>query len=370
LAGTWFGAFTHSVATQAFDMPLLALLTGVLLRCYARGWDRSLLTVVLPASIGIALTRHASIVFTTMVPAYWTILGVIAVLGRKPVRAYAWNAAIAASVVVATLVVSSAATDLACYAYKEKRQTSDCTRVYGRAGTYRLLDTLALIPRAEREAWFARQTSGLSAAQAFALRAMATSDGPWMGGYVAIKKAYPQENTDRLMNSAFFHFAMSLDRYSVAQMMVNFRAGLSLGRSNFLGNGRLRDLLVASAQTVSTDVNRDLREQLGTKGAIDGPRLAQLSASPLVAAYDRFTINWLNWVALTLFLLAGLIKRTPAVMALGLAMVTTAVTYVFMVSAATVIISAYVLPVNFLMYVLTGTCLCVLLEPEKRGSPR
>jgi hypothetical protein len=362
IAGAWFGAFSHVIATQAFDMPFLALLTGVLLRCYANGWDRSLMYVLVPTSIGIALTRHASFVFTIMVPLYWTFLGLIAVLRGGSLRPYVRNTVVGASIALAALVVTSAATDLTCYAYSNRRGTSDCTRIYGRAGAHRLIDTLALIPSAERDNWLTERTRDLPPKQAFAFRMMATDAEPWLGAYEAIKKAYPDENIDRIMNSAFFAFLTLPDRYSMTQMLVHFRAGLSLGKSSTLSNQRLGSFLNGSASTLLMDDQREVRERMGAKGEMDADRQRAMADSLIVAAYDHYTTNLLNWVAIAILLVAMIITRNSAVAALGLAIIATSVTYVFLVTGLIFVVPAYVLPVNFLMYVLTGSCLCILLE--------
>jgi hypothetical protein len=356
--GPWLGAFSHVVATQAFEIPLLAVLIGILLRCYANGWSRPLLRVFVPAAIGLALTRHASIVFTIMLPLYWGILGLMALFKREPVRQYIWASAISVAVVLATLVVSSVATDLACRNFKKQRGTSDCTRIYGRAGMHRMIATLTRVPAAEREKWLTEKMEGLLPESAFAFRTMATDGSPWLGAYVAIREKYPDQNVDRLMNTAFFHFLASPDRYSLAQMTSELRTGLSLG----VRYAPLSGIFAISASTLTSEGHREMRVKLGARADTDSPQHRELSATSLVGIYDAYTTGWLNIIALVMYLLAIVITRKAEVLALGLAVILSAATYVFLVSGVIVMVTAYVLPVHFLMYILTGISMCVVLQ--------
>jgi hypothetical protein len=362
--GPWFGAFTHAIATQAFEVPLLGVLVGILLRCYANGWASRLLRVFVPAAICLALTRHASVVFTIMLPLYWGILGLTALFKRKPMRQYIWAGAISVSAVLATLVVSSVATDLACRGFKKMRGTSDCTRIYGRAGIHRIIATLARVPAAEQEKWLTDKTDGLPPEIAFAFRTMATHDEAWSGASTAIKEKYPEQNVDRLMNTAFFHFFASPDRYALAQMTTELRAGLSLG----VPYAPLSGILAISANTLTSEKHHEVRDKLGARADTDSPQHRELSATSLVGVYDAYTTGWLNIVAVGVYLLAVVITRKAEVFALGLAVILSAATYVFLVSAVIVMVTAYVLPVHFLMYVLTGVSICVVLQHKQTAS--
>jgi hypothetical protein len=356
--GAWLGSFAHVVATQAVEIPLLALLVGIMLRIAQRP-SGFLLAGFVVVGICLASARHASIVFTLILPLYWMLVALAALFTGGALRRHVWASVTGVAAVLTILVASVAVTDLACVAYQSVRGTADCTRVYGRAGIYRILATIQRVPTAEQENWLAARTEGLPEETASAFRIMARDNAPWLGAYIAIKEKHPDHNTDGLMNAAFFRFLLSPDRFSLAQTGDELAKGFRLGRRTPLWS-----YLRASVSALQNPAHDKLRERLGVDSQADAQRLRKLTESTLVAAYDAYTRYWLTPVALLAFLIAVLVTRAAGIFAFGLAMIASAIGCVLLVAGVTVVVSAYLLPVDFLMFVLTGFSICAVLQPR------
>jgi hypothetical protein len=185
-----------------------------------------------------------------------------------------------------------------------------------------------------------------------------TKQGCWTAQYVEIRKAFPNEHPDRLLNAAFYHFLLTPDRFSVAQMLDQLSVGMSVKPGSRAGS--LDYLLSSSASTVPPP-HEIARQKLGDT-AEHRRQLNGLVEHPLVQYYSWYTDKYLNAIALGSLIALVIFAWQPATAALGLSFVVASFTYLVMVSAVTMILAQYIAPVNFIMYVLTGFCLCMLIS--------
>jgi hypothetical protein len=365
-AGAYFGAFAHIVATQGFDAPFLALMTGVALRYHFEGWRLTLLPVFIISVFGLAMTRHADVVLAVVVPAYWVFRALYAKLyygraARPPLLGYLGNAVICCLGVALVIVIIGPIQHLTCRYFGR-----DCPySIVGRAGCYRISRTRDLVPAEQQAGWIADKTAKLNAAEAFAFRAMAVGENCWTGPYNNIAKSFPNENQDMLMNSAFLKFLLRPDRFSTEQMLGDLRGGLHLDRSSYFEYASLERLLWISAQEVARDddsMHREMRVRLGAEGSIDGPYMQALMKNPFVKAYAWYTYYLLNLIGATGLVILMIFDRRPSVVALGTSIAIGCLVYLVSVTTVTIMVFQYELPVDFLLYVWTGILGCVLVD--------
>jgi len=363
LAGTWFASFAHGVATQASELPFLVLLMGVTLRFYVQGWRIGLLPMLAIAVLGLSLSRHASIVLAIVVPIYWLVLSIAALLRRQPARQYLAYAAVCVGIVSAAFIASVAVTQLSCSVLKR-----DCTSVLGRAGYYRIYETYNLVPTSERTAWIGDKTKGLSSEMTFAFNAMATdTSGGWGVARDTVAKQFPTLNPDWVMNGAFVRFLLSPDKYSLNQMSSELGGGLYLVKSRYMTEQMLgwffgNTINLLSAPVTFGDGHGEMRVRLGARGATDAAFLQTLPIDGFVRAYDWYTFHLLNGVAVLLFVLVLILVRDDRTNALLASFFVTGLIFLIAESTVTVILSHYVQPVNLMMYLSTGICSLVLIE--------
>jgi hypothetical protein len=356
VAGTWMGSFAHTVSTQGLDLPFLALLCGVAVRYCLGGWRLGLLPMFFVSVLGLALVRHASPIFAVIVPLYFIFLALIAVFFRSPSREAGWacwgNAIICCLCIALALATGSLVTRATCLAWG-----NDCPySIIGRAGCHRVFASFNRVPREERQAWLAVKTRGLAPAEAFAFKAM-SKDGCWTAQYTDIRKAFPNENPDRLMDGAFYHFLLSPDRFSVAQMLYQLSLGMYLNPR--VRPGSLGYLLISSALPVPSP--HDVTRQKLDETAEHSRHLTALKEHPFVQYYGWYTYNFSNAVALASFVAVMILAWQPATAALGLSFIVASFMYLVMVSGVTIMLAQYIAPVNFFMYVLTAFCSCILI---------
>jgi hypothetical protein len=346
--GAWMGSFAHTASTQAFELPFLALLCGVAVRYCLQGWRLGLLPIFFVSVLGLALARHASPIFAFIVPLYFILLAVIAALFQfrspKAGWAYMGNAIICCLCIGLALVAGSRVTRASCRAWG-----NDCSYlIIGRPGCHRISESFNRVPPEEKQAWLAAKTRGLPPAEAFALEAM-SKGGCWLPQYTDIQKAFPNENPDRLLNAAFYHFLLSPDHFSMAHLLDQFASR----------PGSLDYLLSASASAVAPP-HDIVRQQLGETTA-HRRQLSALAEHPLVQYYSWYTNNYLNAVALASLIAMMILAWQPSTVALGVSFVVASFAYLFMVSAVTIVLAQYIAPVNFIMYVMTAFCSCMLV---------
>jgi hypothetical protein len=355
--GAWMGSFAHTASTQAFELPFLALLCGVAVRYCLQGWRLGLLPIFFVSVLGLALARHASPIFAFIVPLYFILLAVIAALFQfrspKAGWAYMGNAIICCLCIGLALVAGSRVTRASCRAWG-----NDCSYlIIGRPGCHSVAESFNRVPPEKKQAWLAAKTTGLPPAEAFALEAM-SKGGCWLPQYTDIQKAFPNENPDRLLNAAFYHFLLSPDHFSMALLLDQLSVGMYVKPGSRLGS--LDYLLGASASAVPPphDV---VRQRLG-ETAEQRRQLVALVKHPFVDYYAWYTNNYLNAVALASLIAVMVLAWQPTTVALGLSLVIASCTYLLMISAVTIVLAQYIAPVNFIMYVLTAFCCCILLS--------
>jgi hypothetical protein len=356
VAGSWMGSFAHTVSTQGFDLPFLALLSGVAIRYCLGGWRLGLLPMFFMSVLGLALTRHASPIFAFIVPLYFIFLALIAVCFPSPSQQAGWgylsNTIICCLCIAVALAIGSLVTRATCLA-----RGDDCPHsTIGFQGCTRIFEVFNRIPPEERQAWLAMKTTGLSPAETFAFEAM-TKGGCWTDPYWEIRKTFPNENPVRLMRDAFYHFLLSPDHFVVAQMLYQLSQGLYVNRVIRLGS--LNDLLTLSTSPVPSPHNIT-RQRLGEISE-NRRQLTALKEQPFVQYYAWYTYNYLNAVALLSLIAVMILAWEPKTVALGLSFIVASFTYLVMVSAVITMAGQYIAPVNFLMYVLTAFCFCMLI---------
>ena len=354
--GAWMGAFAHSASTQAFELPFLALLCGVAVRYCLQGWRLRLLPIFFVSVLGLALARHASPVFAFIVPLYFTLLAVIAAFSRSRSPKAGWahmgHAIICCLCIGLALVAGSRVTRASCGAWG-----NNCSYlIIGRPGCHRVSESFNRVPPEEKQAWLAAKTRGLPPAEAFTLEAM-SKGGCWLPQYMDVQKAFPNENPDRLLNAAFYHFLVSLDHFSVAHWLDQLSVSMHVKPSS--GPSSLDYLLSASASPV-TPPHDIVRQRLG-ETTVHRRQLTALAEHPLVQYYSWYTNNYLNAVALASLMAMMILAWQPSTVALGVSFVVASFTYLFMVSAVTIVLAQYIAPANFIMYVMSAFCCCMLV---------
>jgi hypothetical protein len=363
IAGVWGGSFAHMIATQALDLPFLLILCGVLFRYHARGWQLGLLPIFVLSALGLALSRHASIVLALVVPLYFMIMTVFALVAQSSRRSD-WSSLAHTAVcclaiglvVVAANSLTRAMTSSTCSASARNCAYS----IVGRAGCDRIAETYSLVPAEHREGWIAKETAGLPGPEAFALRTMAISMSKcWVEPHAAIGAAFPNENADRLMNSAFFHFLLSPDEFSIRQFLHHVRAGFYLNPESFIG--ALGYLFIVSTEPIPS-VHDEARLRLNANMRVDGQVLTAMGNHPLIRLYDWYTRYCLLLVACISAFLVIVVERRPAVAALSVSLLSTTLMYAIAVSAVTLMLSQYLVPTTVLMYLLTGFWICTLFD--------
>ncbi len=365
-AGVYFGVFAHLIATQGIDVPFLALMVGVALRYHLDGWRWSLLPVFLVAAFGVAMTRHADMLLAVLVPAYWLLRAAYARLydGRasRPLAVGYLGHALICGLGLGLVVLAISPTQrLTCWFFGR-----DCPySIVGRAGCYRIAKIYAMVPPPQRTNWIADKTRGLSPDETFAFKAMAADGNCWIGPYQSIAKAFPQRDTDRLMDAAYLGLMRHPDRYALDEMAREFSAGLYLDQGRYLEYMPFAEFLDLSARTVArTDdgIHYDMRKRFGADAGADAAVQATLAKHPVVTAYAWFTFHLVNAIAVVGLLGLLIFDRRPSFIALGTAMAVAALSYALAVSAVTVMVPIYVMPVTFLSYVWLGLLALTLVD--------
>jgi hypothetical protein len=370
-AGVYFGAFAHTVATQGFEAPFLALMVGVVLRYHFEGWRLRLLPLFIFSAFGLAVTRHADVVLAIMPAAYWLLRALYVKLfhwqGRcATIPRYLGNALICWLGLAVVLVIAAQTQRLVCLRFGH-----DCPySIIGRAGCYRIAKTYALVPADQRQAWIADKAAELSAGEAFAFNAMAAGGNCWSGAYANIAHSFPGENQDKLMNSAFFGFLLMPDRFSTEQMLSELRGGLHLDPLRTYEFAPVENLLFGSAFTVARDddgMHHEMRVRLGAKATVDRSFFEGLMRHPFTIAYDWYTYYLLDLMGAAGLAILVIFDRSAGVIALGTAFAISSLAYLVSVTAVTVMLYQYELPLDFLMYVWTGILGCILMDTVSRA---
>jgi hypothetical protein len=339
------------------------LLCGVLLRWHLRGWQIELLPMFLLSSLGLALSRHASIVFGLAVPLYFFLRASQAYFFRHDTANRGTPIYLGATLLCllglgAAWGAAQLATGAVCLAFQR-----GCPTTVARSGCYRINETYHQVPAGGRDAWLAGKTSGLPEQEAFALQAMARNEC-WVPAFMTFVQRFPHERPDRPMSSAFRHFLLTSDRFATRQMIGHFLAGMHL--SPEVRYGALTSLLSTAASPVPSP-GAELRVRLGERVPDDRERLMAMRQHPVARTYDWFTQNCLNIIALIGLLAAALVgPRRVEDLALGTSLLLTAVLYLFLISGVAVMVPLYMAPANFLAYLWVGYAICALTSNAGR----
>jgi hypothetical protein len=360
-AGVWGGSFAHMVASQAIDLPVMVLFCGVLFRYYNVAWKLRLFPIFVLSSLGLALTRHASVVFAVALPIYFTLLAAVGSIWRYFSIRCGWSHLrhAAASCVAIGLVVITATfiTRGTCWAWGY-----DCAySLIGRAGCYRIAETFKIVPSEQRETWLSTKGAGFPAGEAFAFRAMATIANCWLGPRTEISAAYPTDDPDRLMSSAYLWFLASPDEFSLRQMLSQLRSALYVDFDSSPWVGASLGYSISVSALTLPGAHDEMRLQLDVNTRVDSPQLIALSSHPMVLLYDWYTRHCLTLVALVCIIIA-VAQRNARVLALELSLASTGFVYLICVTIVTLMASYYIAPFTLMMYLLTGISFCTLLD--------
>ncbi len=353
VAGAWMGSLAHTVATQGVELPFLIFLLGFVFRTHFDGWRWSRFPAFVIFILVLSLTRHSSIIFAGLIPTYFVLLALTRYATSRAgweLARYVGYAGACCAAIAITIGLNGIITRATCVA-----MGGDCPySITGRAGCYRIAETYGQVPAPQRADWLAAKLAGLTEPERLAFKSMA-ADGCWVQAYSKVHDAFPADNTDKHLNGAFLHFLLTPDWYSIEQAFRQLRI------SGYMIDPPVLSILAGSLQmaTLKEHPPHDelRRQKLGVTTEHDA-KIRSISTMIPVRIYDWFTYYALNIVTIILFLTVLLVGRASADGALGAAILITAIVYLISVSIVTIFVSKYVAPVNLLMYILSGFCLC------------
>jgi hypothetical protein len=370
--GVALDLYAHGIFTEGLALPLLIFQIGAFVRIARFGWGWNPAMAVYHISLLLAvLARQNSIPFGALLPMYGLARLVAERRNAGPtLRQVALGIGLVASVVVISQVLVVQYCD---------RLGQPSTSTIGRQGTYRMVETGALLSEPARQQFIERmQNASPDPAVRFAIERMIRNPLPWRATRDEIKVSplLRGRDPDEVMNSAFFIFLRAYEPASLTQVMVElegyiFPAG---GKGMWMrGTGQFSYVLPYSLDSVTTILPDDLAwPRIESIAYFKSPfiyRYQELLDNPIVQLLDAMAPGILLGLLCILAVAASLMGRCrPYAIQAAVALTTAGLLYAISSALVTVTIVRYLAPLYLVLWLGIGLVVAEMVGSRVRQT--
>jgi hypothetical protein len=357
--GAALNLYAHGIFTEGLALPFLIFQVGAFIRIVKVGWSAKPALLVYHVALLLSMwTRHNFILFGAILPLY----AAITVLGGGDSVMRRVRSLVLSSALLLSVLVVGQALEIAYCNLIDRPSAS----ILGEAGSYRMLATGNMLSEAERQRFIQRlQSQTDDPAVRFAIERMVLNQTPWLPTYEEITASplVGKRNVDDIMNSAFVIFLRTYDPASLAEMKDEFVSYFfpAMGMGKWVGGAGQFSLILANSVASLSAYQRDDRTLavLGDTGFLTSPliyRYQELLDCPLVRVLDGIPPGYLAVLLCALVSASSVMGWGRRESAYGaLALLGAGLVYALGSAVATVAITRYLEPLNFVLWVGIGS---------------